>query len=92
MSPPKVQWQFSIGNIVQIAVFLVTLAVGWATLSAQVGANAKAVSEAAASRTQMEIRLRTIETSYARADERMSNIFALLSRIDARLERIEQGR
>lgn len=92
MAPPKVNWQISIGNIVQIAVFLVTLAVGWATLSAQVGNNTEAIREATAARAGFEVRVRTIETSYARADERMTSIFALLSRIDARLERIEQGR
>ena len=91
MAPPKVSWQISIGNIIQMAVFLVTLAVGWATLSAQVGANTDAIRESVAVRAAFEVRVRTIETSYARADERMTSICALLSRIDARLERIEQG-
>lgn len=91
MAPPKMNWQISIGNIVQIAVFLVTLALGWATLNAQVNSNTEAIKEAAIVRSGFEVRVRTIETSYARADERMTSIFALLSRIDSRLERIEQG-
>lgn len=90
MVAPKMQWQFSIGNITQIAVFLVTLAVGWTTMSAQIKTNTQAISEGKAARSEMEMRLRAMENSNARADERLSNIFTLLSRIDARLERIEQ--
>lgn len=92
MAPPKMNWQISIGNIVQIAIFLVTLAVGWTTLSAQVGNNTEAIRAAVEVRNDFEMRVRAIETSYARADERMSSIYALLSKIDSRLERIEQSR
>lgn len=39
-----------------------------------------------------EIRIRAIETQQARQDEKFNNILGYLTRIDARLERIEQGK
>lgn len=42
--------------------------------------------------TSINTRLRSIENQQARADERFSNILGYLTRIDARLERIEQGK
>lgn len=92
MAPPKINWQISIGNIVQIAVFLVAAGLGWATLSAQVNSNTVAINDARAVRADLETRMRSVENTSVRADERLSSIYALLSRIDSRLERIEQGR
>ncbi|OOY16709.1 hypothetical protein [Thioclava sp. DLFJ4-1] len=42
--------------------------------------------------TVINNRLRSIETQQARSDEKFSNILGYLTRIDARLERIEQGK
>lgn len=92
MAPPKINWQISIGNIVQIGVFLVAAGLGWATLSAQVNSNTVAINDARAVRADLETRMRSVENTSVRADERLSSIYALLSRIDARLERIEAGR
>lgn len=39
-----------------------------------------------------EVRIRALENQQARQDEKFSNILQFMARIDARLERIEQGR
>lgn len=48
------------------------------------------VEELKSERQAVDGRIRLLETAQARADERFTNILALLSRIDQRLERIEQ--
>lgn len=91
MTKPTFQWQLSLGNVIQIAMLLVAGAVGWTTFDARIGANEKAIDTTAKDVVQMEARLRVQETNAARSDERLASIFNLLTRMDARLERIERS-
>lgn len=91
-----VEPQITKGNIWSIGATLATFigmgaTVLWSysTTDARTTENAKAIMDARAERGQMEIRLRSLETQQARADERFSNILSYLARIDSRLERIE---
>lgn len=92
MMPPRPEFtkQISFGQVVQIVVLLGGFWGGYVLLQKQAEDNARAIADARSERTALEIRLRTVETQQARADERFSSILGYLSRIDSRLERIEQ--
>lgn len=97
MAPPKIQWQFSIGNIIQIVGFVIALAIGWATMTNEIANNAAAITsvsndveKARGLHLDYDVRLRTLESNAARSDERLNSILTLLARIDNRLERIER--
>lgn len=96
---PRFSPQISLGNVIQIGVLVVGMAVGWTQLQSAVEVNARAIDvlgeevEARRMRAEaMEVRLRALENEAARADERFSNILTMLARIDSKLERIERGR
>jgi len=95
MTKPAFEWQISLGNVIQIALLLVAGAIGGATFDARITANETAIKNGMADVRRIdadhEQRLRTMETSNARAAERFTSIVALLARIDSRLERIEKG-
>jgi len=91
MTAPKMDWRVSIGNIIQIVSFLVTIGVLYASGAAELKSTKDAIVETRAEQARYEVRLRTLETDSARADERLSSIYTLLSRIDSRLERIERN-
>ncbi|MBI6628313.1 hypothetical protein JAO82_00325 [Pontibaca sp. S1109L] len=63
-----------------------------ATLSTRIDEASRASLAATGERQQIEVRVRSLEQSKARDDERFAHILAMLSRIDSRLERIERGR
>lgn len=83
--------QISFGNLIQIAVTLVTVTLAYAAVNATAVSNKEAIGQVTIIQTDVERRLRALETSQARSDERFSSILTYLSRIDNRLERIEQG-
>jgi hypothetical protein len=60
-----------------------------ATIATQLGGIVEQVEVAATARGQLETRLRMLEQSKARDDERFSSILAFMAQIDARLERME---
>ena len=82
--------QISFGNVVQIGVTLVTVTLAYAAVNATASANRETIGHALTAQASMEGRLRALENTQARADERMANILQLLNRIDGRLERIER--
>lgn len=82
--------QISFGNVVQIGVTLVTVTLAYAAVNATAAANRETIAQAITAQSAMEGRLRALENTQARADERMANILQLLNRIDGRLERIER--
>lgn len=92
MVAPKMNWQISIGNVIQIAGFVVALALGWATLSGQVNSNTTAINNAMSIHDNLETRLRTLENTSARSEERLNNILTLLAKIDAKLENFERNK
>ena len=63
-----------------------------AAVNGTAAANREDIGKVSRTQDAMEARLRTLENSQARSDERFSSILTYLSRIDNRLERIEQGR
>lgn len=83
--------QISFGNLVQIAVTLVTVTLAYAAVNATAASNKDKLGQVEVVQGDMERRLRTLESSQARSDERFSSILTYLNRIDNRLERIEQG-
>ena len=101
MTKPSLQ-NISISNVLQIlgmaAVALATfLQISWQseTNASEIEKITKAITAAEAKAAtdirDHETRLRRLEDSAARSDERMASIFNLLARIDGRLERIERA-
>ena len=82
--------QISFGNVVQIGVTLVTVTLAYAAVNATAVTNRETIAQAVSTQSAMEGRLRALENTQARDDERMANILQLLNRIDGRLERIER--
>jgi hypothetical protein len=82
--------QVSIGNLLQIAVMIIGVGLAWGVMSARADQAERDLSSAQSSLSQIEIRVRTLETSDARNDERLTTILATLGRIDQRLERMER--
>lgn len=94
--PPLFSRQISVGNVLQIGIMIVGLTIGWITMDLRSQGNQEAlvtisgdVADLQTDIDSLDARLRNVETEQARADERFGSILAILSRIDARLERIE---
>jgi hypothetical protein len=92
--------KISVGNLLNLAALVVAVAVGWGIMSER-GDNTKDQLEALRTTLQQEVatrrdgqasiesRVRALESSQARADERFNSVLQVLGRIEARLERIE---
>lgn len=91
-SKPKYANQISLGNVIQIAVLLVTVSASYALQSARIENNGDDIREMRTAADNLQGRVRLLETQQARSDEKFTNILTYLARIDGRLERIEQGR
>ncbi|MBR9766624.1 MAG: hypothetical protein GYB53_24695 [Rhodobacteraceae bacterium] len=96
---PEFTSTISFGNVVQIVLIVLGGAGAFYALRTQTETNSVEIArsvvelkEARAEQTRLEARVRALESEQARADERFSSILGLLSRIDARLERIETVR
>lgn len=98
---PSLPWSISLGNVLQIATTLIIVAGFFFTTDNRTQANAKAIDDLStvvgelsqqlrSELLDVESRLRTLEQKDARNDERLTNMLALLSRIDSRLERLEE--
>lgn len=100
---PRIDQNISLGNILNLVALLAAVAVGWGVMSER-GENTRkgldsmdvSLREESENRRQqsaaLEARIRTLESSQARADERFNSVLQVLGRIEARLERIEQAR
>lgn len=95
---PRFTSTISLGNVIQILALVVGGVGAYYALDARAAGNERQLIEVRDAlraerekRLGFEVRLREVETNQARADERMTNILQLLTRIDARLERIERG-
>lgn len=91
MTIPGSRFDIPLGALLQIAVMIATVAVAFTTLDAQADGNAEKIRTLEGLSAVQETRLRQLEQQKARDDERMTNILALLARIDSRLERIERA-
>jgi hypothetical protein len=92
MTKPEFTWQFNLGHLLQVGATLVAVAVGWSVLDTRSQSNATAIAAIHVQLRDSENRLRVVEIQVTRADERYNAILDMLSRIDTRLERIEQVR
>jgi hypothetical protein len=81
-----------LGHLLQVGATLVAVAVGWSVLDTRSQSNATAIAAIHVQLRDSENRLRVVEIQVTRADERYNAILDMLSRIDTRLERIEQVR
>lgn len=91
MTKPQFSMAINLGHLLQIASLIVAATVGWMTMDARTTANKAAIEGLATERVKDEARLRVLENTAARSDERLQSIFGLLNRIDSRLERIENN-
>lgn len=100
MTTPKIDNRMSIGNIITLVVVLVGFAVAWGTMTErgdQARENLTEIRETLRqevatrrdAQSALESRVRALESSQARADERFNSVLQVLGRIEARLERIE---
>lgn len=84
---PYIRWDFSLGNIINLAAMGVAIAVAWGSMSERSDLTHKGIKELETMQTAAESRIRTLEMNQARADERLSSILQIVSRIEARLEK-----
>ena len=92
MMKPQFSMSLNLGHLLQIGTLIIAATVGWVTMDARTSSNSDGIKSLRKDLIAAETRIRAVETSSVRADERMQGIFTLLSRIDARLERIEDGK
>lgn len=92
--------KISVGNLLNLAALTVAVAVGWGVMRErgentrdQMSQISETLREEVTARRDgmgaLESRIRVLESSQARADERFNSVLQVLGRIEARLERIE---
>jgi hypothetical protein len=87
MEEPSMRWDFSLGNLINLAAMGIAVAVAWGSMSERSDLTHKGIKELEGMQTAAESRIRTLEMNQARADERLSSILQIVSRIEARLEK-----
>lgn len=90
MTKPQFSMSINLGHVLQIMSLVVAMVVGWMQLEARTSANAEKIERIEKEAAQERPRLRALEREVARSDERFSSILAYLTRIEARLEKMEQ--
>lgn len=100
MTGPKIENRLSVGNIINLVALVGAIAVGWGVMSERGEQTREQMADIRATLSQevatrrdnqgsLEARIRALESSQARADERFNSVLQVLGRIEARLERIE---
>ena len=100
MTKPQIENKMSIGNILNLLALIVAVAVGWGVMRERGESTRENMTEIRETLRQevitrregqgaLEARIRALESSQARADERFNSVLQVLGRIEARLERIE---
>ena len=100
MTKPQIENKMSIGNILNLLALVVAVAVGWGIMRERGESTRENMTELRDTLRQevttrregqgaLEARIRALESSQARADERFNSVLQVLGRIEARLERIE---
>ena len=100
MTKPQIENKMSIGNILNLLALVVAVAVGWGVMRERGESTRENMTEIRETLRQevitrregqgaLEARIRALESSQARADERFNSVLQVLGRIEARLERIE---
>lgn len=83
MTAPRFENVLSIGNILQIIVILVAMAIAWGDAKSDIDALKASQAALAEASTQREIRLRSMEISASRADERIENVLRSMDELKA---------
>jgi len=81
------RWDFSLGNLINLAAMGIAVAVAWGSMSERSDLTHRGIKELETMQTAAEARIRTLETNQVRADERLSSILQIVSRIESRLEK-----
>lgn len=89
---PHMRSEITLGNVLQIASILAIGVAGYVRLDEQSTSNEAAWAAAAASQAALELRVRILENDVARVDERYAAILGILTRIESRVERMEEER
>lgn len=100
MNSPKIENRMSLGNLLNLLALVVAVAVGWGVMRERGESTRESMTEIRETLRQevstrregqgaLEARIRALESSQARADERFNSVLQVLGRIEARLERIE---
>lgn len=100
MSENRIERKISLGNLLNLGALAVAVAVAWGVMSergentrSEMGEIKETLRQEVATRrdgqSALEARIRALESSQARADERFNSVLQVLGRIEARLERIE---
>lgn len=87
MTAPSIDNRISLGNILVAGGMIVSIAVAWGNLSGRAETLSGKVTEQASLVAAHEARIRAMETTTARQDERMVLILDSLRKIESRLER-----
>lgn len=87
MPEPTMRWDFSLGNVINLIAMGVAVAVAWGSMSERSDVTHKGIKEVEVMQAASETRIRTLEMSQARADERLASILQIVSRIETRLEK-----
>jgi len=87
MEESPMRWDFSLGNLINLAAMGIAVAVAWGSMSERSDLTHRGIKELETMQTAAEARIRTLETNQVRADERLSSILQIVSRIESRLEK-----
>ncbi len=87
MEDSPLRWDFSLGNLINLAAMGITAAVAWGVMSERSDITHKGIQELETMQIQAEARIRQLEMNQARTDERLTSILQIVSRIETRLEK-----
>ncbi|APX88637.1 hypothetical protein BV394_01915 [Brevirhabdus pacifica] len=90
MTKPEFSPAITLGNVIQIAVLLVSVGAYYASTANSLETITLQIEQARIDRRDMDIRMRLLETQAARTDERFASILTFMARSDARQERLER--
>jgi hypothetical protein len=81
MTAPRFENVLSIGNIIQIIVILVAMVIAWGDARNEIDVLKSAQAESLNHRAQLDARLRAMEMSSARSDERIDNLLRSMEEV-----------
>lgn len=88
MAEPTIS-RIGLSTIIQMGALIVTISASWFIMDGRTRVNEERNAAIEISIKEFDQRLRLLEQEQARNDERFDSVIALLTRIDARLERLE---
>lgn len=87
MPEPTMRWDFSLGNLINLAAMGIACAVAWGSMTERSDVTHRGIKELETVQTTTDVRIRALEMNQARADERLASILQIVSRIESRLEK-----